>query len=107
MPFVVQSDALKLCQESASEDPGLPLHVIEGHSYFGDHAAIVVQALIQVKAEFTVERLPWKRCVSFVEKGVYDGAIGMGWNIERSQKFAYNIYRKWGRSTPDFLSQLL
>ncbi len=88
-PFVVQSAPLKLCQESASEDPDLPLHVMEGRSYYGDHTAIVAQALIQLKAEFTIERLPWKRCVSLVEKGVYDGAIGMGWNMERSQRFAF------------------
>lgn len=106
LPFVVQSAPLKLCQESASEDPGLPLHVIEGRSYSGHHAAIVAQALVQLKTEFTLERLPWKRCVSLVEKGVYDGAIGMGWSIDRSQKFAFPAGDNNSASAPFRISNI-
>lgn len=53
------------------------------------HAAVVAHALHQLDIKFFLSRLPWKRCVSGVMNGVYDGVVGIGWSQERSQKLSF------------------
>lgn len=89
IPWFACSQILRLCQESEAEDPDLPQHTISGGIYYGEYAAIVAKALISLQYQFTIDRLPWRRCKAQVEIGVYDGAIGMGWNDERSAKYVF------------------
>lgn len=81
--------SLKLCQESVAEDPFLREFTIHGEAYFGQHAAIVAHALQQMGIKFSLSRLPWKRCVSGVTTGVYDGVVGIGWSQERGHKLIF------------------
>lgn len=83
------ADVLSLCQESKAEDPYLHEFQIHGHSYHGQHAAVVAHALHQLGIEFSLSRLPWKRCISGVMNGVYDGVVGIGWSQERSHKLFF------------------
>ncbi len=89
LPFCVCAAALRLCQESDAEDPDLPVFTVNNESFHGEHAAIVAHALGQLNQAFSLVRLPWRRCMSLVENGVFDGVVGMGWSPERHDKFMF------------------
>lgn len=84
-----QAELLKLCQESAAEDPFLAEFKVDNQSYFGQHSAITAHALQQQGISFSLVRLPWRRCVSATMNGEYDGVIGVGWDEERSKKLIF------------------
>ncbi|MEH8021946.1 transporter substrate-binding domain-containing protein [Rheinheimera metallidurans] len=84
-----QAELLKLCQESAAEDPFLAEFKVDNQSYFGQHSAITAHALQQQGISFSLVRLPWRRCVSATMNGEYDGVIGVGWDEERSQNLIF------------------
>lgn len=83
------AELLTLCQESAEEDPFLTEFKLNNQSYYGQHSAISAHALQQLGIEFSIIRLPWRRCVSAAMNGQYDGVIGVGWDEERGQKLLF------------------
>lgn len=85
----VHAELLTLCQESAEEDPFLTEFKLNNQSYYGQHSAISAHALQQLGIEFSIVRLPWRRCVSAAMNGLYDGIIGVGWDEERGQKLLF------------------
>ncbi len=91
LPLCVQAEPLRLCQESASEAPFLPQLTVNGQAFYGTHAAVVAHALNQLNIEFSIARLPLRRCMFLLESGVFDGTISLGWTTERSRKFIYPL----------------
>ncbi len=87
----VQAKPLRLCQESVQEDPFLKEFTINNRQVFGNHAAIVSHALLRLGIEFSIARLPWRRCLQEAGNGKFDGVIGLGWSKERSQQFAFPL----------------
>lgn len=83
------ANELRLCQESEQEVPNLKKYVIAANNYYGEHAATVAHALAHLGISFTVERLPWRRCLHDAEIGKYDGIIGIGWSAERGMIYDF------------------
>ncbi|MBU2112811.1 MAG: hypothetical protein KKE94_03445 [Gammaproteobacteria bacterium] len=93
---LASASELHLCQESEEEAPHLKKYIIATKSYYGSHAATVAHALIELGIDFTVQRLPWRRCLHDAEIGKYDGIIGIGWSAEHGvvYDFPYNTDNK-------------
>ena len=93
---LTSASELRLCQESEEEAPHLKKYIIAANNYYGEHAATVAHALTKMGIRFSVERLPWRRCLHDAEIGKYDGIIGIGWSEARGVifDFPYNTDKK-------------
>lgn len=106
LPLWTNAESLRLCQESDAEDPKLHHYTVNNVTYVGKHAAIAAQALTQLQYQFVIDRLPWKRCTTLVEMGVYTAAIGMGWTAERSEKYVFPPLSSTEAKSPFRLSSI-
>jgi polar amino acid transport system substrate-binding protein len=55
----------------------------------GIQVDIVEHALKTQKIDYRFEMLPWKRCLDYVKRGVYDACIGASFNEERAKYMSY------------------
>lgn len=85
----LQATTLRFCQESQNEAPMLNAFDIAGKTYHGAHAATAAHAMSSLGLSFTIERLPWQRCMHQAQLGKFDGVIGIGWTKERGEVFDF------------------
>lgn len=86
---ILYAEQLSFCQESEAEAPALTDFDIANQTYKGAHAAVVAHALSILELDFTIERLPWLRCMYDAHLGKFDGIIGVDWSKERSDMYDF------------------
>lgn len=78
---------IKICMEDSNWFPYI--FSSENRSPTGIQVDIIEHALKKQNVDYRFEMLPWKRCLDYVKRGVFDACIGASHNEERSRYMTY------------------
>lgn len=91
LPLMAAAKPLQLCHDAAV-DPKYEQSVTVGaYSVTGLHNVMTLRILTKLGIDVQLQSMPWLRCLHAVTKGDVDGAIGVGWNAERSHSMHFPL----------------
>jgi polar amino acid transport system substrate-binding protein len=91
LPLAAAAKPLQLCHDAAV-DPKYEISATVGaYTVTGLHNVMTLQVLSKLGIEVQLQSMPWLRCLHAVTKGDIDGAIGVGWNAERSRSMHFPL----------------
>lgn len=82
-PPVLAAETIRLCQDEIEERPW------RTHDNEGLNSIMLRMVGQQLQLNFQVENLPWKRCLTLVRQGEFDGAVAASFRQERLEFGAY------------------
>lgn len=91
LPLVATAKPLKLCHDAAVDPKYEQSVTIGAYTVTGLHNVMTLKILTKLGIEFQLHSMPWLRCLHAVTKGDVDGAIGVGWNAERSHSMHFPL----------------
>lgn len=86
---ISSATSLSFCQGSDIEAPNRSKLNIGQQIYKNLYTTVVAHALTALGIDFTIERLPWLRCIHDAQAGKYDGIIGISWSNEQASVFDF------------------
>ncbi|RVU35388.1 hypothetical protein EOE67_14530 [Rheinheimera riviphila] len=91
LPLAAAAKPLQLCHD-ATVDPKYQQSVTIGaYTVTGLHNVMALKILTKLGIAVQLHNMPWVRCLHAVSKGDVDGAIGVGWNAERSHNMHFPL----------------
>lgn len=91
LPLAATAKPLQLCHDAAVDSKYEQSVTIGAYTVTGLHNVMTLKVLTQLGIEFQLHSMPWVRCLHAVTKGDVDGAIGVGWNAERSHNMHFPL----------------